>query len=152
MTPSQLNEANAVLRTFRSHLTFDLRAGRLYLVYNHDRYPAVRPVLLSKNGTHPVTGEYGEFGCGGTYTACIVQLVHWLRGKPRRPLRFWELWLGEESEAVQLLKRTDYGSHEKTCCVLCGNPEPGDWLLSGHPSGKIGPLCFYGECEKARTA
>lgn len=161
-----LKNANWVLSRFAPWLLIEERRSQLWLVKTDMklRSEQVVRIRLRKDGLYPTCGEYNLYGCGGTYTGAIVQLVHWIRGEPRKPLCQWVSWLGAESSAVRILSGTSYLDSKLTSCILCGAADPLDWYTPQmvmteegkmirdprylHRPQRPGPLCYFGQCQK----
>jgi hypothetical protein len=91
---------------------------------------------------------YHDMGMGGTMAMAVGQLVLWIRGKPRLPLRSWEYWAsdtirlaGDNGPAMlACIAASTYGDGKATRCVLCGGDQVGDWWSL---NGVTGPCCSY---------
>lgn len=140
--------ANAVLATFDNRtyenrqLRFDVRNGRLFIV---SKYRTVGAVLTRMQNN--LACRYGRLGMGGTEAAAVAQLILWLRDRPRVPLAWFTYQHGHglgTDATLALLQASGYNDPAKTCCILCGNPKPGDWWQR---DGIVGPCCRYGKCD-----
>jgi hypothetical protein len=107
--------------------------------------------------TRPSCGDIGgmkyhQFGMGGTQQLVVGQLVRWIRGQTRLPLKSWKYWTGPtcglgDGTTYDRIAASSYPDPEMTKCVVCGTKEimTLDWWES--PTGGVGPCCTFGTCE-----
>lgn len=135
-----IKEANHVLSAMRSDARFEKRSGRLWLVTKYGE----NAIVSGSTGWYPAL-NYGRHGMGGTQAGSVMQLAHWVRGKPRVPVSTWEYWCGPkiglaDRELIDRLKASSYGDPKMTACVLCGAAQVGDWWSKGK---LVGPVCGW---------
>ena len=144
-----LDNANRVLDAMEKGVRLERVNGRLWVVTKYGRKAAVL------NGNGDALGcRYGALGMGGTQALATGQIVRWVRGLTRLPLRSWRYWTSERvalcsPDVVPLLESLDYERPECCRCVLCGRfPTNGlDWWCLGRV---IGPCCSLGGCRYTR--
>lgn len=101
-------------------------------------------------------GRWPKYGfhhrpCGGTGMQAVAQMIRYVRDLPRLPLSCWLHWAGPTVQlasprTLEILKASDYGNPQKTCCVLCGSIIFGYLVDWWSVDGITGPCCRAGQC------
>lgn len=135
------------------HFEFRVASGRrrtwrnrlLYLV--DDPNSRTCQARLSADGQCLLTPW--SYGLGNTQKVSIGQLIRWIRGESRYPLRWWRAkWSAAVADRLAAL---GYDDPAQTCCVLCKRDTvQADWWSDppGTPHRRVGPCCTYGHCEE----
>ena len=111
---------------------------------------------LRGEGSWPRYG-YNQRPTGGTGFQALAQLIRYVHDLSRLPIITWEYWTGEKvklgnEETLRLLRESDYGNPNKTCCILCGTTEFKKGLDWWSLNGKTGPSCWGGRCKERATS
>lgn len=147
---SVLDAANCVLDTFSKCLFgyVPVRGDRWRLYIYGSTVKAGKRLRMPANldtNRQSLGGRYGRLGMGDTQAMATGQLIRWIRGMPRVPIRTWRYWetvelAGDRSDyMLSLLLDSSYADDNATHCVLCDKPPIGlDWWCLGRVSG---PCC-----------
>ncbi len=141
-------QANKILQSFYPDFEIYRSASRRLRIKS--RYGDIPANVASHSGS--LSCNYGKLGTGGTGALAIGQLIRWIRNQTRLPLISWEYWSSEKiklcnNKTVELVKNSSYCNDKKTCCVLCGSKNVGDWWIR---DGIVGPCCYLGRCYGKR--
>lgn len=145
----RIEAANRVLDLMKTRSRIERRPGGFYLVTRHwqpEKPDIINKIVLSKSREF-LGLDYGRHGMGMTNSISTAQLVRWIRGERRHPLKFWRYQYSDAIAAI--LEATDYPDPERTCCVLCRKePTPaGDWW-DDRENDLFGPCCYMEACRR----
>lgn len=131
--------------------------GRLYLCTEPGSLgKQVRKGAVLNNAGDALGCRYGDIGFGATQARAVGQIVRWVRGLTRLPLKAWRHWTSERvalcsPDIVTLLDQLGYEHPDACCCVLCNlHPDKMCGLDWWSLNGVVGPCCSFGRCWETR--
>ena len=147
-------EANRVLHSFYSRLTFLWKGNLLCLQYLPREGPRRVVVAQVSQDSGALCINYGRLGMAGIGAMAVGQLARWIRGQTRVPLSAWRYWASDKIRLagdrgtimLHYIENSSYDDGTKTRCVLCGENRCGDWW---HLDGLTGPCCTYARCQRS---
>lgn len=152
MRKPPLSDVNIAVNLLMPKARFEFSdKGRLYLIREDCKYHARTLWRLRADHTWPQDNK-ACYVSGGTHVQALCQLALWLKGEPRRPMRYWEYITNPEvcpeSVADRGKKLVDYLASsnyvDMTDCVLCGAKHTSDWWSLDKVHG---PCCRFGRCR-----